>query len=181
PPVNILDYDESQAVSMDRAAMLEMSAKLIQTLDNYGIKGEVTAIRPGPVVTMYEFAPAPGTRLNKIVNLTDDLAMALEALRVRIVAPIPGKAAVGIEVPNKTRETVYFKEVIADETFAEKHFKLPLAMGKDIEGRPCMVDLAKMPHLLVAGTTGSGKSVSVNSMITSLLYHSTPEQVRLIM
>ncbi|HLU68743.1 MAG TPA: DNA translocase FtsK 4TM domain-containing protein, partial [Kofleriaceae bacterium] len=181
PPVNILDYDESQAVSMDRAAMLEMSAKLIQTLDNYGIKGEVTAIRPGPVVTMYEFAPAPGTRLNKIVNLADDLAMSLEALKVRIVAPIPGKAAVGIEVPNKTRETVYLKEILADDAFQQGKAKLPLALGKDIEGAPTVVDLAKMPHLLVAGATGSGKSVAVNTMITSLLYSCTPEDVRFIM
>ena len=181
PPVNLLEYDESQAVSMDRGAMLEMSAKLIQTLDNYGIKGEVAAIRPGPVVTMYEFAPAPGTRVNKITNLTDDLAMSLEALKVRIVAPIPGKAVVGIEVPNKTRETVYLKEILADDAFQEGKAKLPLALGKDIEGGPSVVDLAKMPHLLVAGATGSGKSVAVNTMITSLLYSCTPEDVRFIM
>jgi S-DNA-T family DNA segregation ATPase FtsK/SpoIIIE len=181
PPVNILDYDESQAVSIDRTAMLEMSAKLIQTLENYGIQGQVTAIRPGPVVTMYEFAPAPGTRLNKIVNLADDLAMSLEALKVRIVAPIPGKAAVGIEVPNRTRETVYLKEILADDVFQQGKFKLPLALGKDIEGAPVVVDLAKMPHLLVAGATGSGKSVAVNTMITSLLYSATPEDVRFIM
>jgi S-DNA-T family DNA segregation ATPase FtsK/SpoIIIE len=181
PPVNILDYDESQAVSIDRTAMLEMSAKLIQTLENYGIQGQVTAIRPGPVVTMYEFAPAPGTRLNKIVNLADDLAMSLEALKVRIVAPIPGKAAVGIEVPNRTRETVYLKEILADDVFQQGKAKLPLALGKDIEGAPVVVDLAKMPHLLVAGATGSGKSVAVNTMITSLLYSATPEDVRFIM
>jgi DNA segregation ATPase FtsK/SpoIIIE, S-DNA-T family len=181
PPVNLLDYDESQAVSMDRAAMLEMSARLIQTLDNYGIQGEVTAIRPGPVVTMYEFAPAPGTRLNKIVNLSDDLAMSLEALKVRIVAPIPGKAAVGIEVPNRTRETVYLKEILADDAFQANKAKLPLALGKDIEGAPIVVDLAKMPHLLVAGATGSGKSVAVNAFITSLLYSATPEDIRFIM
>jgi S-DNA-T family DNA segregation ATPase FtsK/SpoIIIE len=181
PPVNILDYDETQAVSIDRAAMLEMSAKLIQTLENYGIQGQVTAIRPGPVVTMYEFAPAPGTRLNKIVNLADDLAMSLEALKVRIVAPIPGKAAVGIEVPNRTRETVYLKEILADDAFQQSKAKLPLAIGKDIEGGPVVVDLAKMPHLLVAGATGSGKSVAVNTFITSLLYSCTPEDVRFIM
>ena len=181
PPVNILDYDETQAVSIDRTAMLEMSAKLIQTLENYGIQGQVTAIRPGPVVTMYEFAPAPGTRLNKIVNLADDLAMSLEALKVRIVAPIPGKAAVGIEVPNRTRETVYLKEILADDVFQQGKAKLPLALGKDIEGAPVVVDLAKMPHLLVAGATGSGKSVAVNTMITSLLYSATPEDVRFIM
>jgi S-DNA-T family DNA segregation ATPase FtsK/SpoIIIE len=181
PPINLLDYDESTAGELDRRAMLELSAKLTKTLENYGVKGEVVAIRPGPVVTMYEFAPAPGTRINKIVNLTDDLAMSLEALRVRIVAPIPGKAAVGIEVPNRVRETVYLKEIIASDSFQSSKLKLPLALGKDIEGGPSVVDLAKMPHLLVAGTTGSGKSVSVNSMITSLLYNSTPEEVRMIM
>ena len=181
PPINLLDYDESQQSPVDRTTMLEMSARLSKTLENYGVKGEVMAIRPGPVVTMYEFAPAPGTRVNKIANLSDDLAMALEALSVRIVAPIPGKAAVGIEVPNKSRETVYLKEIIADEVFQKGKHKLPLAVGKNIEGAPSVVDLAKMPHLLVAGTTGSGKSVAVNSMITSLLYHCTPDDVRLIM
>jgi S-DNA-T family DNA segregation ATPase FtsK/SpoIIIE len=130
---------------------------------------------------MYEFAPAPGTRVNKITNLTDDLALALEALRVRIVAPIPGKAAVGIEVPNKTREKVFLKEILADEAFVKGRAKLPIALGKDIEGGPAVVDLARMPHLLVAGTTGSGKSVAVNAFITSLLYHCSPEDVRMIM
>jgi S-DNA-T family DNA segregation ATPase FtsK/SpoIIIE len=130
---------------------------------------------------MYEFAPAPGTRVNKIVNLTDDLALALEALRVRIVAPIPGKAAVGIEVPNKTREKVFIKEILADDAFRKGRAKLPMALGKDIEGGPAVVDLARMPHLLVAGTTGSGKSVAVNAMISSLLYHCSPEDVRMIM
>ena len=181
PPISLLDYDESAVGKIDRGAMLEMSAKLTKTLDNYGVKGEVAAIRPGPVVTMYEFSPAPGTRLNKIVNLGDDLAMSLEALKVRIVAPIPGKAAVGIEVPNKDVEMVYIKEIIADPTFRNPKFNLPMALGKDIEGAPATVDLSKMPHLLVAGTTGSGKSVSVNAMITSLLYSSSPEDVRMIM
>jgi len=181
PPIQLLDYDESSVETADRDEMLEVAARLTQTLEHFKIKGDVVAIRPGPVVTMYEFAPAPGTRLNKIVSLADDLAMALEALRVRIVAPIPGKAAVGIEVPNRTRETVYLKEILADDAFRASRVKLPLAMGKDIEGAPVVVDLAKMPHLLVAGTTGSGKSVSVNSMISSLLYNSTPEEVRMIM
>ena len=181
PPINLLDFDESTTDELDRAAMLELSAKLTKTLESYGVKGEVVAIRPGPVVTMYEFSPAPGTRINKIVNLSDDLAMSLEALRVRIVAPIPGKAAVGIEVPNRTREMVYLKEILADEGYQNGKYKLPLALGKDIEGGPAVVDLAKMPHLLVAGTTGSGKSVSVNSMIASLLYSCSPEEVRMIM
>ena len=181
PPVNLLDYDDSTTSEIDRDAMLELSAKLTQTLENYGVKGKVAAIRPGPVVTMYEFAPAPGTRISKITRLADDLAMSLEALKVRIVAPIPGKAAVGIEVPNKSREMVYLKEIIADQTFQDSKMKLPMALGKNIEGAPVTVDLGKMPHLLVAGTTGSGKSVAVNSMITSLLYNSTPEDVRVIM
>jgi S-DNA-T family DNA segregation ATPase FtsK/SpoIIIE len=181
PSIQLLKYDASTANQIDKTAMLELSAKLTQTLENYGVKGDVVAIRPGPVVTMYEFAPAPGTRVNKIVNLTDDLALALEALRVRIVAPIPGKAAVGIEVPNRSREKVFLKEILADESFRKSKTKLPLAIGKDIEGAPSVVDLARMPHLLVAGTTGSGKSVAVNAMITSLLYHCSPEDVRMIM
>ena len=181
PSTQLLKYDASTANQIDKTAMLELSAKLTHTLENYGVKGDVVAIRPGPVVTMFEFAPAPGTRVNKIVNLTDDLALALEALRVRIVAPIPGKAAVGIEVPNKSREKVFLKEILTDELFRKTKAKLPLAIGKDIEGGPSLVDLARMPHLLVAGTTGSGKSVAVNAMITSLLYHCSPEDVRMIM
>jgi S-DNA-T family DNA segregation ATPase FtsK/SpoIIIE len=181
PSIQLLNYDAATANQIDKTAMLELSAKLTQTLENYGVKGDVVAIRPGPVVTMYEFAPAPGTRVNKIVNLTDDLALALEALRVRIVAPIPGKAAVGIEVPNKSREKVFLKEILADDAFIKGRARLPLALGKDIEGGPSVVDLARMPHLLVAGTTGSGKSVAVNAMISSLLYHCTPEDVRMIM
>ena len=181
PSIQLLNYDAATANQIDKTAMLELSAKLTQTLENYGVKGDVVAIRPGPVVTMYEFAPAPGTRVNKIVNLTDDLALALEALRVRIVAPIPGKAAVGIEVPNKTREKVFLKEILADDAFLKGRGKLPLALGKDIEGGPAVIDLVRMPHLLVAGTTGSGKSVAVNAMISSLLYHCSPEDVRMIM
>ena len=181
PSIQLLNYDANSQNALDKTAMLELSAKLTQTLENYGVKGDVVAIRPGPVVTMYEFAPAPGTRVNKIVNLTDDLALALEALRVRIVAPIPGKAAVGIEVPNRTREKVFLKEILADDAFRKGRSKLPMALGKDIEGGPAVVDLARMPHLLVAGTTGSGKSVAVNAMISSLLYHCSPEDVRMIM
>ena len=181
PSIQLLNYDATAQNTLDKTAMLELSAKLTQTLENYGVKGDVVAIRPGPVVTMYEFSPAPGIRVNKIVNLTDDLALALEALRVRIVAPIPGKAAVGIEVPNKGREKVFLKEILADDTFVKGKAKLPLALGKDIEGGPAVVDLARMPHLLVAGTTGSGKSVAVNAFITSLLYHCSPDDVRMIM
>ncbi|MBK9071917.1 MAG: DNA translocase FtsK 4TM domain-containing protein [Myxococcales bacterium] len=181
PSISLLHYDGGGHNLHDKQAMLELSARLTQTLENYGVKGDVTAIRPGPVVTMYEFSPAPGVRVNKIVNLSDDLALALAALRVRIVAPIPGKSVVGIEVPNKAREKVFLKEILADEMFHKSKAKLPMALGKDIEGGPAVVDLARMPHLLVAGTTGSGKSVAVNTMITSLLYNCSPDDVRMIM
>jgi DNA segregation ATPase FtsK/SpoIIIE, S-DNA-T family len=181
PAIALLNYDAATQNQLDKSFMLELSARLTKTLENYGVKGDVVAIRPGPVVTMYEFAPAPGTRVAKISNLADDLAMSLEALRVRIVAPIPGKAAVGIEVPNKAREKVFLKEILADDTFRKSKSRLPMALGKDIEGGPAVVDLARMPHLLVAGTTGSGKSVAVNTMITSLLYSSSPDDVRMIM
>src|SRR4029077_7785027 len=124
----------------------------------YGVKGRVSEIHPGPVVTMYEFVPQAGTKLSKITALSNDLAMTLEALKERIVAPIPGKAAVGIEVPNKTRETVYLKEIITDENFQRAKSKLTIARGKFPPGPPPPGDLARMPHLLVAGTTGSGKS-----------------------
>ena len=140
-----------------------------------------TEIRPGPVVTMYEFEPAAGIKLSRIASLSDDLAMAMEALRVRIVAPIPGKGVVGIEVPNRTRETVYLKEVVEQEAFQKGGSRLTMAIGKDIEGMPYVADLAKMPHLLIAGTTGSGKSVGVNSMIVSHAHRATPEELRFIM
>ena len=181
PAIGLLNYDATSQNQLDKSYMLELSARLTKTLENYGVKGDVVAIRPGPVVTMYEFAPAPGIRVAKIANLADDLAMSLEALRVRIVAPIPGKAAVGIEVPNKTREKVFLKEILADDMFRKSKSRLPMALGKDIEGGPSVVDLARMPHLLVAGTTGSGKSVAVNAMIASLLYSSSPDDVRMIM
>jgi S-DNA-T family DNA segregation ATPase FtsK/SpoIIIE len=135
----------------------------------------------GPVITTFEFAPVPGTRTGKIVQLENDLAMALEAQSVRIVAPIPGKAVVGVELPNKKREMVYLKEILEDDSFRKASSKLQICMGKDTKGAPVSVNLAKMPHLLVAGTTGSGKSVAVNGMITSILYSSTPEEVRFIM
>jgi S-DNA-T family DNA segregation ATPase FtsK/SpoIIIE len=181
PSVQFLDYVAPSNDDTDKQAMYETADKLVRTLADFGIKGHVSAIRPGPVVTMYEFVPAPGTKVSRIESLAKDLAMNLEALSVRIVAPIPGKAAVGIEVPNRRRETVFLKEVLADETFRGIKSKIALALGKDIEGKPVSVDLGRMPHLLVAGTTGAGKSVSVNAMITSILYNATPEDVRFIM
>jgi S-DNA-T family DNA segregation ATPase FtsK/SpoIIIE len=181
PDTSLLDYEESHEDKIDKGAMLALAERLQKTLADYGVKGNVAEIHPGPVVTMYEFVPAPGTKLSKISALSNDLAMSLQALRVRIVAPIPGKGSVGIEVPNKTRATVYLKEVLVDEHVQKAKSKLTIGLGKDIAGAPVAVDLAKMPHLLVAGTTGSGKSVAVNGMICSILFNSTPEEVRMIM
>jgi DNA segregation ATPase FtsK/SpoIIIE, S-DNA-T family len=181
PELALLDYEEAHEDKLDKSAMLALADKLQRTLADYGVKGQVAEIHPGPVVTMYEFVPAPGTKLSKISALSNDLAMSLQALRVRIVAPIPGKGSVGIEVPNKTRATVYLKEVLVDEDVQRAKSKLSMGLGKDIAGKPVAVDLAKMPHLLVAGTTGSGKSVAVNGMICSILFNSTPEEVRMIM
>jgi S-DNA-T family DNA segregation ATPase FtsK/SpoIIIE len=181
PTADLLEYVPPPSQEIDKKGLYDMAARLEQAMSNYGVKGTVSAINMGPVVTMYEFAPAPGTRTGKIAQLENDLAMALEAQAVRIVAPIPGKAVVGVEVPNKSRQTVYLKEILSDETFRGAASKLQIALGKDIQGNPVTVNLAKMPHLLVAGTTGSGKSVTVNGMITSLLYNATPEEVRFIM
>ncbi|MCA9538184.1 MAG: DNA translocase FtsK [Myxococcales bacterium] len=181
PPLHLLDYDDSDQVEVDPAYLQEQAEKLVESLRTFRIDGRVTEIHPGPVVTMFEFEPAPGVRISKIASLADDLAMALKAVKVRIVAPIPGKGVVGFEVPNKRREAVYLKEIIGSEAFRSRKNHLPLSLGKDIAGEPSMTDLAKMPHLLVAGTTGSGKSVGVNAMITSMLYRLTPEEVRFIM
>ncbi|HVX94252.1 MAG TPA: DNA translocase FtsK 4TM domain-containing protein [Polyangia bacterium] len=181
PGTDMLEYIPPQAHDTDKQALYDMAERLEQAMSNYGVRGKVKEIHMGPVVTMYEFAPAPGTRTGKIANLEKDLAMALEAQAVRIVAPIPGKAVVGVEVPNKTRETVYLKEILQDSCFTGGSAKLQVALGKDIKGSPVAVNLAKMPHLLVAGTTGSGKSVAVNGMIASILYNASPEEVRFIM
>ena len=181
PGVSLLDYRPRGAQEINRQGLVEMARKLEEKLANYGVKGEVTEIHPGPVVTMFEFKPAPGIRISKIANLSDDLAMSLEAVRVRIVAPIPGKAVVGIEVPSQSREIVYLKELIADPSFQQSKRLLPLCVGKNIIGTPVVEDLAKMPHALVAGATGSGKSVLVNALVLSLLYRYSPEDLRLIM
>jgi len=180
PPSALFAAAESSQNEFDRKFVLEQAQRLVSTLGEFKIRGKVTKIHPGPVITRYEFKPEAGVKLSKIESLESDLAMALEAIRIRILAPIPGKATVGFEVPNKTRETVYIKEILDQENFGQK-MKLPLALGKDITGNIEVTDLAKAPHLLVAGATGSGKSVGVNSMICSLLYTATPEDVRMIM
>ncbi len=181
PPLNLLDYDAPQLEPVDEAKMRAQADKLVAKFLTFGIEGRVREVRPGPVVTTYEFVPAPGIKVSKIAALADDIAMAMEAIHVRIVAPIPGKGAVGIEIPNEKRETVYMKEIIADPAFKKRDEKLLMALGKDIDGKSYYANLAEMPHVLVAGTTGSGKSVSVNAMICSILYRATPEDVRFMM
>jgi DNA segregation ATPase FtsK/SpoIIIE, S-DNA-T family len=181
PATSLLEHEGGDALPVDRDGLTMAARMLEKKLLDFGVEGDVVEVKPGPVVTMYEFAPAPGVKVSKIANLQHDLAMALQAVSIRIVAPIPGRGVVGIEIPNKDRETVYLKEIIESEAFKRNGGKLPMALGKDIFGQVVVSDLAKMPHLLVAGSTGSGKSVSINTMILSLLYRATPEDVRLIM
>jgi S-DNA-T family DNA segregation ATPase FtsK/SpoIIIE len=181
PSLNLLDHDGDVAKPVDKDALM-MNARLLEKkLLDFNVEGDVSEVKPGPVVTMYEFAPAPGVKVNKIAGLSDDLSMALKALSIRIVAPIPGRGVVGIEIPNRDREMVYLKEIFATNEFQKTGGRLPLALGKDIFGHTVVADLAKMPHLLVAGSTGTGKSVSINAMILSLLYRADPRDVRLIM
>jgi S-DNA-T family DNA segregation ATPase FtsK/SpoIIIE len=181
PPTSLLDEPGDSAVRIDAATLRENAARLVEKLEAYGVRGRVDEIHPGPVVTMYEFEPQSGTKVSKIAGLADDLAMALAAQKVRIVAPIPGKARVGFELPNDVRQTVYLREILEDERWDKIKAALPIALGKDIAGQPVYGDLAKMPHLLVAGATGAGKSVGLNVMLASLLAKKTPEEVRLLM
>ncbi len=181
PPLNLLIPHKSKGTStVDRAA-LEANARLLETvLSDFGIRGEISRVRPGPVVTLYEFEPAAGVRSSRVVGLADDVARSMSAVACR-VAPVPGASTIGIELPNQTRELVSLRELLASTDFERSKSRLTLALGKDIGGDPILSDLAKMPHLLVAGTTGSGKSVGINTMILSLLYRMTPEECRLIM
>ncbi len=181
PPINLLDYEGAEPEPVDGQLLKEKATRLENKLKTYGVDGKVTAIRPGPVVTTYEYQPAPGVKVAKIQGLSDDIAMSMEAVRVRIVAPIPGRGVVGIELPNRGRENVYLKEVVAHERFRRSKSFLTLALGKDAEGDIQVRDLQKMPHLLIAGTTGSGKSVAINTMVLSVLYKATPDQVKFIM
>lgn len=181
PSLEFLDYKAPDSRAYDTDQLKAQAQILESTLADYKVQGSVTEIHPGPVITMFEFKPAPGVKISRIAGLADDLAMAMSAMRVRIVAPIPGKDVVGIEVPNAKREMVWLKEIIADEGYRKSKSKLTLAVGKDIVGTPASLDLIKAPHLLVAGATGAGKSVAINSFICSLLYNATPEEVRMIM
>ncbi|TAG12637.1 MAG: DNA translocase FtsK, partial [Rhodobacterales bacterium] len=181
PPLSLL----SSPVAIQRTQLsdeaLEENARMLESvLDDYGVKGEITAVRPGPVVTMYELEPAPGLKASRVIGLADDIARSMSALSAR-VSTVPGRTVIGIELPNAVREKVVLREIISARDFGDSQMRLPLALGKDIGGDPIVANLAKMPHLLIAGTTGSGKSVAINTMILSLLYKLTPEECRLIM
>jgi len=181
PPVSLLDSDDEAKVEVDEETLKKNSLILEKKIRDFDVEGKVLAIHPGPVITMYEFEPKAGTKLNKIVNLQDDLSLTLGGRSVRIVPHLPGKAALGIEVPNSDRETVYLKHIVSSSQFAKSQSKLAMALGSSTAGHPVVTDLAKMPHLLVAGATGSGKSVSINSIILSILFKSSPEDVRFIL
>jgi S-DNA-T family DNA segregation ATPase FtsK/SpoIIIE len=181
PPVDLLDTPDGGPVKLDKETLEANSLILQNKLADFGVEGEVTAVRPGPVITMYEFKPAAGVKVRRIVTLADDLSMALRALSIRILAPIPGESVVGIEIPNPRREKVYLRQVIESEIYQGSDSPLTLALGRDISGTPFTGDLARMPHLLVAGATGTGKSVSINAMILSILFKASPQDVQFIM
>ncbi len=182
PPVDLLDDPpEMKGVEEMKEEILENSSILERKLSDFGIEGKVVQVLPGPVITLYEFSPAPGIKVSRILSLTDDLALAMRAPSVRILAPVPGKSVVGIELPNPLREVVPFKEIICSDEFEQTHSKLAMVLGKDNIGNPVVQDLAQVPHLLIAGSTGSGKSVGINAMICSLLLNATPDEVKMIM
>jgi S-DNA-T family DNA segregation ATPase FtsK/SpoIIIE len=181
PGLNLLDKFDQQRHEVDKEHYFEISNKLEAIFQDFGVAGKVVGISPGPVITTYEFAPAPGIKINKIVTLADDIALGLKAESVRIVGTIPGKAALGIEIPNPKRTIVHIRDILASETFQNARSKLTLALGLDVVGKPVYADLGRMPHLLIAGATGSGKSVAINTIICSILFRATPEEVRLLM
>ena len=182
PPLNLLEEppQASERGQLSRDS-LEKNARLLETvLDDFGVKGEIVKVRPGPVVTRYELAPAPGTKTSRVVGLADDVARSMSAISVR-VAVVPGSNTIGIELPNSRRETVFLRELLGSDVFERAGGKLPIILGKDINGNPVIVDLGRMPHLLIAGTTGSGKSVSLNALVLSLIYRLPPDDCKFIM
>ena len=181
PPLGLLDPPQSSGKGLSTEALQALSGQVERKLADFGVTAEVTAVHPGPVVTLFELQLAPGTKVSKVTNLSKDLARALSTVSVRVVEVIPGKTVIGLEIPNEYRETVYLSETLRSEAYDRSRSPLTLALGKDIVGEPVVADLAKMPHVLIAGTTGSGKSVAVNAMILSLLYKATAEEIRLIM
>jgi len=181
PPLSLLaSPDRIERHHLSNEALEENARMLENVLDDYGVKGEIVSVRPGPVVTMYELEPAPGLKASRVIGLADDIARSMSALSAR-VSTVPGRSVIGIELPNEKREKVVLREILSARDYGDGNQRLPLALGKDISGEPVVANLAKMPHLLIAGTTGSGKSVAINTMILSLLYKLTPEECRLIM
>ncbi|HTO55134.1 MAG TPA: DNA translocase FtsK 4TM domain-containing protein [Myxococcota bacterium] len=181
PDLDLLARGPESSPNLDRDALIRNSQILEKKLADFSVLGRVVKVHPGPVITMYEFEPAPGVKVSRIVNLSDDLALALRAISVRIVAPIPGKNVVGIEVPNVERDVVVLRDVVAHASFQETEARIPIALGKDIFGNPLTTDLASMPHLLVAGATGTGKSVFLNALLCSVLMRATPDDVKLLL
>lgn len=181
PDLDLMDAYEVENHKHDWRRLEENAKILEEKLADFGVQGKVVAISPGPVITMYEYAPAPGIKISRIVGLADDLSMALKATSIRVVAPIPGKAAIGIELPNDRREVVSIRTVLESDAYASSVSPLTIALGKDITGHPVVANLAKMPHLLIAGATGTGKSVCINTLLSSLLYRRTPEDLRLLL
>ncbi len=181
PPVTLLERNNQDDLEVDRKHYYRVSEILVAKLRDFGVQGTVEGVSPGPVVTTYEFAPAAGVKINKIVSLADDLAMVLKVDRVRIVGSIPGKAAIGIEIPNPIRKTVFLRDILLGSDYRKSASHLTLALGFDVVGQPVVADLARMPHLLIAGATGAGKSVAINAFISSILFKATPDEVRLLM
>jgi len=181
PPLSLLDDPPKSRTRQEPKWLTANSRRLEKKLFDFGVEGQVVEVNGGPVITMYEFKPAPGIKISRITNLADDLALALKAEAIRVVGPLPGKGTMGVEIPNATREMVILKEILSGAAYQEAKGGIPLVLGKDAVGRPYVTDLTKMPHLLIAGATGSGKSVCLNSMLMSILYRSTPADVRLLM
>ncbi len=181
PSLALLDKPENDEIVVDKEHYLAVSLLLEAKLDEFGVRGKVTGISPGPVITTYEFEPAAGVKINKVVSLAEDLALVLKAESVRVVGSIPGKAAIGIEIPNPNRLIVYVRDLMATPKFQQARSMLTIGLGMDVVGNPVTADLAKMPHLLIAGATGAGKSVAINTIICSILMRATPEEVRLLM
>jgi len=181
PPFTLLEEAPQKDTRVKRDHLITNSRILEKKLADFGVEARVVEVMPGPVITMYELEPAPGVKINRITNLSDDLALALMAPSIRILAPIPGKSVIGIEIPNLKREAVFLKDVLNNDTFTKSSLRLPIALGVDFVGTPVIADLAKMPHLLIAGTTGSGKSVALNAMICSILFKAQPDDIKFLM
>jgi S-DNA-T family DNA segregation ATPase FtsK/SpoIIIE len=181
PEVGLFQRPPDVGRRYDRESLIMNSRILEKKLADFGVQGRVVTVHPGPVITMYEFEPGSGVKVNRITNLADDLALALRALSVRIIAPLPGKSVVGIEIPNPERDVVYIRDLLESESFRKSRSKLTLALGKDIFGNPVEADLARMPHLLVAGATGTGKSVFLNALLCSILFRASPDDLKLLL